>query len=218
MTTLRETPAPITRLNQGQRPKRPWHPLDLFVNAAMAARIWFLVAVGAVVLAAIQPYLLLRAHRTREQVIVLDPSGTYHVSPLLAFEEASKLHEQQALLACLALFQRNPSGFDHPELLEKLFLSDALAKARADGARGTEEFAQKHLHQKVEVSRVTVLETRDKLILVQTEGQLLRTGSLGQQSFGETIPFTARFTFARNPNLATNGRFPLAVWSYDLSF
>jgi hypothetical protein len=26
-----------------------------------------------------------------------------------------------------------------------------------------------------------------------------------------------RFQFARNPNLAANGRYPLAVWTYDVS-
>ena len=59
--------------------------------------------------------------RTRTKGTI-DPSGTFHVSPLLGFEEATKLHEQQALLACLALFQRNPAGFDFPELLDRLFL------------------------------------------------------------------------------------------------
>ena len=33
-----------------------------------------------------------------------------------------------------------------------------------------------------------------------------------------TAAFTVRFTFARNPNLAANGRYPLAVWNYELSF
>jgi hypothetical protein len=75
-------------------------------------------------------FLVIRAYRTRAGV-VLDPSGTFHVSPLLGFEEATKLHEQHALLACLALFQRNPAGFDFPELLDKLFLPEAPRKARA---------------------------------------------------------------------------------------
>ena len=82
----------------------------------MAARLWCIVALIAVTLCALQPFLVIRAYRERERVIVLDPSGTFHVSPLLGFEEASKLHEQHALLACLALFQRNPAGFDFPEL------------------------------------------------------------------------------------------------------
>jgi hypothetical protein len=218
MTSLRETPAPHVRDEATARPKRGWHPLDLFVDPAVAARLWFLVAVGAIVLSALQPYLFLRASRTRERVVVLDGAGTFHLSPLLAFEEAPKLHEQHALLACLALLQRNPAGFDQPELLEKLFLPEALQQARSEQARTAEEFSRKNLHQKAEVLKLTVLETREQVVLVQAEGQLIRTGVVAQQAFTESPTFTARFTFARNPNLAANGRFPLAVWSYELSF
>jgi hypothetical protein len=218
METLRETPAPHVRVNPTERPRRPWHPLDLFVNHAVAARLWCLVAVVAVGYSVIQPYLLIRAYRTRERVVVLDQSGTFHVSPLLGFEEAGKLHEQHTLLACLALFQRNPAGFDYPELLEKLFLPEALQKARAESAKTAEEFSAKALHQKVEVLKLTILETRDQLVLVQVEGQWLRHGTAAGQTFAETLPFTTRFTLARNPNLAANGRYPLAVWNYETSF
>ena len=95
---------------------------------------------------------------------------------------------------------------------------EAAAKARADWAACAEEFAQKSLHQKAEVLKLTVLETRENVVLVQAEGQLVRTGVVRDQTFTEAPAFTARFTFARNPNLAVNGRYPLAVWKYDLSF
>ena len=218
MTTLRETHAPHVRPEPCHRSRPAWHPLELFANHAFAARLWCLVALAAVGFCAVQPFLLVRAYRTRERVVVLDGSGTYHVSPLLAFEEATKLHEQHALLACLALFQRNPSGFDQPELLEKLFLGEALQKARFSWTREMEEFDRKALHQKPEILKLTVLETREDTVLVEAEGQLVRTGTIGQQAFTEAPAFTARFTFARNPNLAVNGRFPLAVWSYDVTY
>ena len=217
MKTLRETTAPHVRPDPANRPRRPWHPLELFADHAMAARLWCVVALIAVTLCALQPFLVIRAYRERERVIVLDPSGTFHVSPLLGFEEASKLHEQHALLACLALFQRNPAGFDFPELLDKLFLPEAARKARADVSASAEEFTAKTLHQKPEVLKLTVLETRENVVIVQAEGQLVRTGMVGGQVFGEAAPFTVRFQFARNPNLAANGRYPLALWTYDVS-
>jgi len=214
-TPLRETPVPHVRPDRP--PRQPWHPLELFADHAIAARLWCLVALIAVGCVAVQPYLLIRAYRTRERVVVLDPAGTFYVSPLLGFEEAGKLHEQQALLACLALFQRNPAGFDYPELLEKLFLPEALKKARAEQAATADEFLTKSLHQKPEVLKLTVLETRENLILVQAEGQLVRTGVVNKdQFFSEAPVFTVRLTLVRNPNLAANGRYPLAVWSYDV--
>ena len=217
MTAPRETVAPHVRPDPASRPRRPWRPLELFADHAMAARLWCMVAIIAVGFCVVQPFLVIRAYREREQVVVLDPSGTFHVSPLLGFEEATKLHEQQALLACLALFQRNPAGFDFPELLDRLFLPEAAKKARADAATRAEEFAAKSLHQKPEVLKLTVLETRENVVIVQAEGQLVRTGLVGGQVFGEAAPFTVRFQFARNPNLAANGRYPLAVWTYDVS-
>jgi len=218
MNTVRETTVPHVRLDPTQRPKAAWHPLELFANHAFAARLWCLVALIAAGFCVVQPFLVIRAYRTRERVVILDGSGTFHVSPLLGFEEASKLHEQHALLACLALFSRNPAGFDYPELLEKLFLPEALAKARTDWAKGAEEFAAKAFHQKAEILKLTVLETREETVLVQAEGQLVRTGSVGQQTFTEAPGFTVRFTFARNPNLAANSRYPLAVWNYELTY
>ena len=217
MDALRETPAPHVRPDVSQRPRRARHPLDLFADHAMAARLWCAVAVIAVGFCAVQPFLVIRAYRIQERVVVLDPSGTFHVSPLLGFEEATKLHEQHALLACLALFQRNPAGFDYPELLDKLFLPDAARKARAEAGAQAEEFTAKALHQKPEVQKITVLETREQTVLAQAEGQLIRTGAINGQVFTEAPPFTVRFTLARNPNLAANGRYPLAVWSYDTS-
>jgi len=217
MTLLKETPVPHVRPDPARRPRRAWNPLALFADHALAARLWCLVALVAVGFCAVQPFLVIRAYRERERVIVLDPSGTFHVSPLLGFEEATKLHEQCALLACLALFQRNPAGFDFPELLDKLFLPEALAKTKKMAVADGDEFAAKALHQKPEVLKLTVLETRENVVLVQAEGQLVRTGLVAGQIFGEATPFTVRFQFARNPNLAANGRYPLAVWTYDVS-
>lgn len=214
--TIRETAVPHVPVDPS-RLRRSFHPLQLFTDHAWAARIWFLVALVAIGAALAQPFLILSAYRTRERVVILDGSGTYHLSPLLAFEEAEKLHENQALLACLALLQRGPGGLDHPELLEKLFLPDALQFARTQVQASADEFAQKALHQKVEVAKITVLETRENVVLVQAEGQLIRTGVFQGQLFTEAPSFTVRFTFARNPNLATNGRFPLAVWKYEIS-
>ncbi len=200
------------------RPRRFFrHPLELFTDYAVAARLWFVVALIAAGYALVAPYLVIRAYRTRERVVILDAAGSFHVSPLLGFEEAGKLHEHHALLACLALWQRNPTGADFPELLEKLFLPDALRQARTEIGRGAEEFAAKSLHQKPEVLKLTVLETRAETVLVQVEGQWLRSGLFEGRLFSESVPFKARFTFARNPNLGANARFPLAVWQYDVS-
>ena len=52
-------------------------------------------------------------------------------------------------------------------------------------------------------------------VLVKAEGQLIRTGVFENQTFTESPKFILTLTFARNPNMLANKRYPLAVWSYD---
>lgn len=190
--------------------------LRLFADHSWAARMWFIVAIVAITAALIQPYLIISAYRTQERVVILDEAGTFHVSPLLNFEDASKLHISQAVLACIALFQKNPTGYDYPDLVEKMFLPDALEQTKAIQSRELPEFKAKQIHQKVEIFRIDVLQTRNDMVLVEAAGQLLRVGIFNGQPFTESAKFTARFTLARNPNLTANGRYPMAVWKFDI--
>jgi hypothetical protein len=122
-----ETPVPRTSLKP---PKAAPNVLRMFADHGWAARMWFLVAVIALAAALLEPYFIISAYRTRERVVILDETGTYHISPLLNFEDATKLHTSQTLLACIALFERNPNGYDYPDILEKMFLPDALTRRR----------------------------------------------------------------------------------------
>jgi hypothetical protein len=213
---LRETPVDQTkRLPASVVRAAGFSPAKLFADHAFAARAWLLVACVALIFCVVQPYLIISAYRTRERVVVLDGAGSFSVSPLLGFEEAKDLHEAMALWATLALFQRNPQGWDYPDMLQKLFLTDAYAKAVADREKSQPEFTVKTIHQKPEVFRIEILRTRDDRVLVKVEGQLVRTGVFENQTFTESPKFTLNLTFARNPNMLANKRYPLGVWSYD---
>ena len=192
-------------------------PAKLFADHAFAARMWFLVACGALALCAIQPFLIIKAYRTRERVVVLDGAGSFSISPLLGFEEAKELHEATALWATLALFQRNPKSWDYPEMLQKLFLADAYNKASGERDKSQREFDAKNIHQKPEVFKLDILRTREDRVLVKVEGQLVRAGVFENQTFTESPKFTLTLTFARNPDMLANKRYPLGVWSYDCS-
>ena len=214
--TLRETPVDQTKpLPAAPARRAGFSPARLFADHAFAARLWFLVACGALALCAIQPYLIINAYRARERVVVLDGAGTFSISPLLGFGEAKELHEAMTLWATLALFQRNPRDFDYPDMLQKLFLSDAYAKAQGDREKSRPEFELKSIHQKPEVFKIDVLRTREDRVLVKVEGQLIRTGVFENQTFTEAPKFTLNLTFARNPDMLANKRYPLGVWSYD---
>ncbi len=213
---LRETPVDqARRLPAGAVRGTGFSPAKLFADHAFAARVWFLVACAALGFCVIQPYLIINAYRARERVVVLDGAGSFSVSPLLGFEEAKDLHEAMALWATLALFQRNPKGWDYPDMLQKLLLTDAYNKATAEREKSQPEFEVKNIHQKPEVFKIDILRTREDRVLVKVEGQLVRTGVFENQTFTESPKFTLTLTFARNPDMLANKRYPLGVWSYE---
>ncbi len=214
--SLRDTPVDQTRrVPQAAGRSVGFSPARLFADHAFAARAWFIVACVAVAFCALQPYLLIKASHVRERVVVLDGAGTFSISPLLGFEEAKDLHEAAALWAALALFQRNPKGWDYPDMLQKLFLTEATAKANAEREKSQAEFDAKQIHQKPEVFKIEILRTREDRVLVKVEGQLVRAGLFENQTFTESPKFTLTLTFARNPDMLVNKRYPLGVWSYD---
>ena len=190
-------------------------PARLFADHAFAARLWFLVACGALAFCVIQPYLIISAYRARERVVVLDRAGSFSVSPLLGFEEAKDLHEAMALWATLAFYQRNPKGWDFPDMMQKMFLADASTKATSEREKSQPEFDAKNIHQKPEVFKIEILRTRADRVLVKVEGQLIRTGVFENQILTESPKFTLILTFARNPDMLVNKRYPLGVWSYE---
>ena len=91
---------------------------------------WFAFTVVVLLLSAVDRYHLVSEFKQRERVVILDPAGTYYLSPLLQFAEAKELHLQQAELAAMVFLQRNPKDFDNADLLKLMFLKPALAKAQ----------------------------------------------------------------------------------------
>src|SRR3954462_13203354 len=105
-------------------------PVRVFVDKDRLARFWFLVVIAVLIGAAVERIHLARTLKERERVVIVDPAGTYFVSPLLPFQEARELHAQQSTLAAIAFLTRSPKGFDHPDLLKQMFLKAAFEKAR----------------------------------------------------------------------------------------
>src|ERR1700690_2325166 len=79
---------------------------------------WFAFTVAVLLLSAIDRYHIISQFKQREPVVIIDPAGTYYLSPLLQFQEAKQLHVQQAELATLVFLERNPRDFDNPDLLK----------------------------------------------------------------------------------------------------
>ena len=183
-----------------QRDRLPW--------------FWFFFTVAVLLLSAIDRYHIISQFKQRERVIIIDPAGTYYLSPLLQFSEAKELHVQQAELATLAFLERNPKEFDNPDLLKLVFLKPAFIKAQDERISESVEFRSKQLHQKVEIGRIDILATRESEVLAAVTGQIIRGGIFQDKAFTEAFPFTLRLRLVRNPNMALNGRFPTAVGDF----
>lgn len=188
-----------------------FNPAQIFIQKDRLAWFWFGFAMLVLVGAAFDRYYLVQSFKQRERIVVIDPANTFYVSPLLKFQEAKALHAQQSTLAAVALLERNPKGFDQEDLLKQMFLKQASEKASALRLGEEPEFKAKQLHQKVEISKIEILNTREDFVLTQVSGQLIRTGIFQEKSFTEAVPFKLSLKLQRNPNMVLNGRFPTAV-------
>lgn len=186
-------------------------PIRIFIDKDRLARFWFLAAAIVLVASAVERIHLVQALKEREHVVIVDPAGTYFVSPLLDFQEARDLHAQQSTLAAIAFLERSPKGFDQLELLKRMFLKDAFAKAQSEWSSEEAEFKAKQLHQKAEIAKIDFIETRTDAVLTQVSGQLIRTGIFQDRAFSEAVPFVLKLKMLRNPNMVENGRFPTAI-------
>src|SRR5205823_2083055 len=129
-------------------------PIRVLIDKDRLAKFWFLAAVAVLVGAAIERIHLARTLKERERVVIVDPAGTFFVSPLLHFQEARELHAQQSTLAAVAFLERNPKDFDHPDLLRQMFLKQAYEKALSEFTAEEPEFKAKQLHQKAEIAKI----------------------------------------------------------------
>jgi hypothetical protein len=173
---------------------------------------WFAFTVIVLLLSAIDRYHIISQFKQRERVVIIDPAGTYYLSPLLQFSEAKELHVQQAELATMAFLERNPKDFDNADLLKLVFLKPAFNKAQDERISEAVEFRAKQLHQKAEIGRIDILATRENEVLANVTGQIIRSGIFEDKAFTEAFPFTLRLRLI--PNMALNGRFPTAVGDF----
>jgi hypothetical protein len=112
-------------------------------------------------------------------------------------------------------------------LMKRLYLEDSARKKAAAIYRAQNpEFKEKQIHQKVEVTKIDILDTRKindgggksyESVSVRAEGNLVRTGTVNKLEFRVPVKFQAEFLFIRNPDLLGNGRLPLVVQDFTYS-
>lgn len=195
---------------------RKYDPISLFSNNTKAARFWFFVCIGLFLFILIQPSLILEKMKIKERIIIMDESGTFHVSPIQNFEEAVPMHDYVLSVATQALLNRGPKNVDNEELLKQMFLQNAYLEAADYLKEEAGQFMKKKLHQKVEIDDLQITSTTSKTVVGNVRGQLIRIGTFEGKKFTDTKEFSLKLKLVRNPNLTANGRLPLAVLQWKI--
>jgi hypothetical protein len=199
--------------------------VNVITNNAIAARFWMILSTIFIITATATPYFTIQAMKQKEKVVILDPSGSLIYSPLLGFEEAGQLNAYHVRLACLSFLQRNPKGLDLPELYQKIYIEPARSYGRKLINSTANEFSNKQIHQKVELTAIRILETKKisdsngaayEAIVVHANGNLIKTGIVNDLEFREPATFQMELVLIRNPNLLQGGMLPLVV--YQLTY
>jgi len=124
---------------------------------------------------------------------------------------------------CLKMIFNGSPG----DLMKRLYLEEpARKKAAAIYKAQNPEFKEKQIHQKAEVTKIDILDTRKindgagksyEAVSVRAESNLIRTGTVNKLEFREPVKFQTEFLFIRNPDLLGNGRLPLVVQDFKYS-
>jgi hypothetical protein len=210
------TPSKTTEKQVPIKPVKRFDPSSVVPFNRMAAKFWFLLFLCMTAVAVCTPFVMLEQMKQKERLVLLDEAGTWHVAPILSFEEADTMHNYVATIATGALLHRGPLGPDNPGLLKQLYLETAYKKANAFLKAEAGHFDEKSVHQKVEIARIQLLETSKKEVIAVTEGQLIRIGDFEGESFTDNKIFKMKFRLIRNPRLGLNGRLPLAVMEWKI--
>jgi hypothetical protein len=192
-------------------------PAGWFADRSYGAKVWFYLFLLAVALNIAQGPVWYTLLHQSEYVTTIDESGTFHRSPLLGFDSSVNLYRYHAELAVTALFNRNPNGFDFPDLLPQIFRPKAYKHIESFFKIDAEDFSDKKLFQKPSISDYRIVDQTEGGGTVIVLGQLIKEGEVnGERYLPDPDDFTLLLVFKRNPDMTKNGRLPLAVESWQL--
>lgn len=177
-------------------------------------RVWQFITLTQTLLFSSVIALLKIYPEPQPDILFYDKTG-YYIGKLEDFEESTELHENQTEIAALCLFQRSPHGLDYKDRLQRLFSTDAYNNAMEMVNDDMNEFLEKSLHQKLEISKITHLQVRGNVVLTSLQGQLIRTGSFQGKTFTEKLDLNLEMQFVRNPNMARDESYPSIVTSFN---
>ncbi|MBN2642943.1 MAG: hypothetical protein JXR78_14930 [Victivallales bacterium] len=156
--------------------------------------------------------LLMYQWRDNNKLIVMDKAHSYHISEYSSEESLRRLYEYQIKQAVSAFLMRNPQGFDNKELLDAMFVGEAMEEVIKQSLSEALQFKEYKMHQKAEILNVRILRADRSRSFARVNGQLIRY-YVSQANVQKT--FTAQFEMnvelQVNHNTATNSRYPFVI-------
>jgi len=191
--------------------KRILNPAMWFANTARSAKFFMFTSGILLVMLFLQPVFIQIASAKKQNVIIMDPTNTYHVAAMVEGDQANQMFNSISAQAVEAFFDRNPEGFDKPLLLKQIFINPGYQYAKKDFEKQLDEFKQKKIHQKVEVDKIIIQEATTENVQTLVKGQLIQTGIDDGAAYQQGYEFVMQLLMVRNPELG-NGRLPYCVW------
>jgi hypothetical protein len=187
------------------------NPITLFPNNLIAARFWCWAFFVMLFIALVEPIPYFVMINNRERVVIMDQAGQFIVAPLESYYNATPISEFVSKLAAKSLLNRNPSGFDEPDLLRQIYLKPMYKIIMEQQQKVEEKFKARDIHQKCEIMKVDILQKAQGYVMARIKGQLIRGGIYKGQSYTEGFKFILDLKLDKNPRLGNNQRLPYAV-------
>jgi hypothetical protein len=181
---------------------------------------WAGWAVAGVALAAIPVtnQLTLQTAMGQIRFYAMDQRNTYYVSSLGTFYDAQAYRREACRMAATAIFTRRPDGFEHPELLDRLFWPVAAQVVKDKAKEDEDQFKVEMMHQHCETGPMTEISKDKDSTLVSVEVQVMREYVFSQRLLNDVQKATLFLLLKVNPSMDTNGQYPLVVYSYKIRF
>lgn len=157
-----------------------------------------------------------RIAMSRMRIAVPDTKGGFlYIDNAGSFEQAQAIHMELAKMAAETIFNRSPNGYEAPERMERLFAPKMYESLHKDAARDEQVFQVQDIHQTIETGHIRELAVDSNTALVSVEGQVLSRKTFNQKIINDARNVTLFLRLQVNPDMASNGRYPLVVTNYD---
>ena len=191
-------------------------PIDKFKEDASRLRLWQYAFIFQGAIFAVIVFLMFRMLSEKRYAFrVVEGGGVDRVRMEAADDPTGSLHVEAVKRFIRAIMNRNPTGLDERDFIEKNSNPNGLGAVLKDVAQFSAQFEQAKISMKIEsIDKLALIsKSDDGLLLYQVEGVIRRSGFVGQDPVVEQQAFKARVQLARNLS-SEKGEYPFKLANF----